>query len=147
MDPFARCVASWKLRVEANVKASGPLVGDPLVAFMHDRLEPNIATTLKGAPPVVIAAIQEAFSAHGWDWAANARAGDFTTDGLVAALATLSARFPPAAAAPKAVAAAASPKPVPEPSAAELASLSLACTKLWELDENRLTPGEGEGGM
>ena len=27
----------------------------------------------------------------------------------------------------------------------ELESLALACTRLWELDENRLTPGEDYG--
>ena len=78
----------------------------------------------------VLALIDEDFAALGWSMRDNVVTDSekFTASNLVAALESMLAKVQ-----------AYSPRIAPKQE--EIADLSLACSKLWDLDQNRLSPG------
>ncbi len=145
-DVFARTAASWKTRVAENVKANGVPPRDLLIGFTRDRVVAGISGALTGAPDALKDEVHAIFASHAWDVASGAPTDGFSLETLQAALDQLCARFPVratrvggASAGPHGTPAVAAAAPVP--SADELADLALACAKVWELDDHRLTPG------
>lgn len=156
MESFARLVEGWASRIARNMESSGVPSQDALYGFIGRSIVPSIKRGSAGAPAHVIGEIKEAFSAQGWDIGANrpVEGEEVSPEGLSSIFATLKEKFPRkddddeesgSGSGAGAGAGAGSSSAVPEvdvnPTDEELGDIRLACTRLWDLDSNRLVPG------
>jgi hypothetical protein len=107
------------------------LPGTPNEAQLKSKtleLDQALTKIVMALPGRVLALIDEDFAALGWSMRDNVVTEKFTASNLVAALESMLAKVQ-----------AYSPRIAPKQE--EIADLSLACSKLWDLDQNRLSPG------
>ena len=128
-EELAEYIDACKEQLAANASKPPP-PPDVFESYVRG-ITRGLGQVVAGAPTEVKEAIVDAFSANGWDL--KAAAGEMNVDGLAATLDALGAAFPVAEEE-------ADEPPDTTPSEDELSDLSLACSRLWDLDSNRLMP-------
>lgn len=136
MDRLSHYIDGCLSTFEANIARGAPPAD--ILANYCASIETAIRQLAGGAPGPIKATISVCFNDHGWDFATNKPAGEFGPEELASLLKALQAAFPVADEKEE-------DRPPPPvdvtPTAEELADVSLACARLWELDTNRLEPG------